>query len=237
MSVQARHPTPHRGEIAAVDPLALEERKLSYREQLFAMEYLVDLDARRAAERAGYSTKQAVSIGRKLERDPAIIAAIDREMVDRARRVHIEQDHVVSELKKIAFYNPRDHMKLLPDGSATVDLTDLDRASWAALGEIRTEVYVEGKGKAAREVKRITIKPQDKLKALELLMKHYGMANEKNAAPVDQSITVLINQAQGTKLGVAVQARGGYRDGRAQDAQRAMAMELSPMSPPDDDEN
>ena len=65
-------------------------------------EYLVDLNATRAAVAAGYSEKTADVIGYENLKKPQIAAAIQEEMDTRSRRTEIDQDFVLGELREIA---------------------------------------------------------------------------------------------------------------------------------------
>ena len=85
-------------------------KKLSPRREAFAAEYLKDLNATRAAIRAGYSAKTASSIGARLLADAGVARAVEAGMAARARRTEIDADRVVLELARIAFADPRDLM-------------------------------------------------------------------------------------------------------------------------------
>jgi len=70
-------------------------------------------------------------------------------------------------------------MKTQPDGTAYVDLSDLDRDKAAAISEIVVDEYTEGKGDDARQVKRVRFKLHDKRAALLDIGKHLGMFRER----------------------------------------------------------
>ena len=92
-------------------------KKLYPRREAFAAEYLKDLNATRAAIRAGYSAKTASSIGARLLADAGVARAVEAGMAARARRTEIDADRVVLELARIAFADPRDLMEWGPDGT------------------------------------------------------------------------------------------------------------------------
>jgi phage terminase small subunit len=73
------------------------------RRQRFVEEYLVDLNAKEAAIRAGYSPKTAKQIGHKLRKDPVIDAAIVAAQAKRSKKTGIVAEDVVEEIRKIAF--------------------------------------------------------------------------------------------------------------------------------------
>ena len=137
----------------------------------FVEEYLVDLNASRAARRAGYHT----GYGRRLIHRPDIAEAIRAAMDERATRTGITADEVVRELARIGRANLMDYIRVQPDGSAYVDLSDLDRSQAAGLAEITVDEYAEGRGAKSRAVKRVRIKLLDKRGALVDLGRHLGM--------------------------------------------------------------
>lgn len=69
--------------------------------QRFVLEYLVDLNATQAAIRAGYSEKTAGAIGHELLKKPEIVAAIEKEEADRAARLRIDADWVLTQAVKL----------------------------------------------------------------------------------------------------------------------------------------
>lgn len=81
---------------------------LSRRAQLFVVEYLVDLNATKAAERAGYSAKTAGQQGERLLRDRRVAAAIEAEMKARATRTKTSGDRVIKELWELASADPNE---------------------------------------------------------------------------------------------------------------------------------
>ena len=74
----------------------------------------------------------------------------------------------------MAFSRLDDYLNVQEDGSAVADMSVLaeDPNAGAALQEMTTEEYTEGRGEDAREVKRIKFKLADKAKSLEMLGKH-----------------------------------------------------------------
>jgi phage terminase small subunit len=75
--------------------------ELTRKQQAFVNEYLVDLNATKAAERAGYSAKTAYSIGQENLKKPAIAQAVESAMEERAERTQITQDYVLSGIKAV----------------------------------------------------------------------------------------------------------------------------------------
>ena len=72
--------------------------KLTAKQELFIREYLVDLNATRAAIRAGYSENSAQEIGNENLRKPQIKSAIDEEMAKRTKKVEVTIEDVLKDI-------------------------------------------------------------------------------------------------------------------------------------------
>lgn len=81
---------------------------LTPKQRQFVQEYLIDLNATRAAARAGYSEKTAYSSGQRLLKNVEIQTEIQRATAERERRTEITQDRVLEELGKVAFHRASD---------------------------------------------------------------------------------------------------------------------------------
>ena len=152
--------------------------KLNPRQQTFVAEYLLDLNATQAAIRAGYSPRGG-SGGRLLKSD-AVRGVVREAMLRRSKRTAISQDRILSELACIAFGDLRDVAAWGADGVRLHDSTGLSTEQAATLAEVSESA------KGLLKVKR-----HDKVKALELLMRHLGMLNEKLHISADLDITAL----------------------------------------------
>jgi len=71
------------------------------KQEAFIREYLIDLNATQAAERAGFSAKTAYSIGQDNLNKPEIAAAIQAAMNARAERTEITADYVLKGIKDV----------------------------------------------------------------------------------------------------------------------------------------
>jgi len=76
---------------------------MNWRQALFILEYLVDLDGAAAAIRAGYSCGHARRQAARLLADAEIGAAIRGAMAERARRTGITRQRVIEEYARVAF--------------------------------------------------------------------------------------------------------------------------------------
>lgn len=141
--------------------------KLTKKQERFVEEYLVDLNATQAAIRAGYSPDSAGTIAGENMKKPQIRARVDAAMAELSRRTGVNQERVIRELARVAFLNPTDVIDF--NSAKLLDtVTDDDTAAIASI-KVKTIPGAEGTG-VERE-----IRVADKLKALELLGKHFGM--------------------------------------------------------------
>ena len=86
--------------------------KLSPKQQMFVVEYLVDLNATQAAIRAGYSAKTAEWVGPRMVTKSHVTKAIQVAMAEREQRTEITQDKVLGDLETVK----RDAMQPKEDG-------------------------------------------------------------------------------------------------------------------------
>ncbi|KAA6459653.1 terminase small subunit [Acidobacteria bacterium AB60] len=170
---------------------------LTPKQKVFVREYLVDLNATKAAERAGYSKKAAHVQGARLLSNAKVQAAISEKQEKRFQKLEISAERVLNELALLGFSNMLDYVKIVPDGSARVDLSALTREQAAAIGEITVEEYVERTGGESddgesdtEKVKRVKFKLHDKRAALVDLGKHLKLFTEKVQVEGEMSFEV-----------------------------------------------
>ena len=148
--------------------------KLNPRQALFCKEYMVDLNATKAAIRAKYSKKTAYSIGQENLNKPEIKRVIQEALEKRKAKIEITAQRILDELAKMGFANMEDYTRI-QNGEAVIDLSMITRDQMAAVSEVTSEVYTEGRG--GPEVKRTKLKIFDKKSSLELLGKHLKLFN------------------------------------------------------------
>jgi len=152
---------------------------------LFVREYLIDLNATKAAERAGYCKRTARSQGARLLTNVDIQNEIQEAMDRRAEKVGITAERVLNELALLGFANMLDYIKVGPNGSALVDLSKLTRDQAAAIGEITVEEFTERTGQDENgrpifeSVRRTRFKLTDKRVALVDLGRHLKLFTDK----------------------------------------------------------
>lgn len=143
------------------------EKKLTEKQKRFCEEYLIDLNAAKAAERAGYKNS---NIGRQLITKNNVSEYIFELQKRQQRRTEITADRVLEELAAIAFS----------------DRTEIAYIENRNVVLVSTDKWSENTKKSVAGIKEsqngIEVKSYDKLRALELIGKHIGMFGTKDRA-------------------------------------------------------
>lgn len=143
--------------------------KLLPRQALFVREYLVDLNGKQAAIRAGYSAKTAEFTASRMLSSGKVQEAVQKAMNKRAEKIDITAERVLAEIAKLGFANMEDYVDPEENGAAKVNLGKINRDQWAAVQEITTEELGRGEGCV---VIKTRFKLADKKGSLELLGRH-----------------------------------------------------------------
>ena len=166
---------------------AIRPTKAQNRMWLFAQEYVVDLNATRAAVRAGYTAKNAAVTASKLLRNVNVEYWIAEAQELKARRRDITNDRVLEEMRRLAFAQTTD-MVTLKDGFVVIkDTTSLTTEQKSAISQIRQKKDGE-----------IEVKFYDKQKALDSLAKYLGIFSDKNTGQnpgVQPQINIVFGEA------------------------------------------
>lgn len=170
-------------------------KKATPRWKLFAHEYCKEMNGTKAAISVGYSEKSATMQASRLLTKEKVKSEVERILSDRAKKLDITAEKVLGELAKMAFANMQDYIQI-QDGEAYVDLSAMTREQAAAIQEITSERYVEGKGDDAREVKRTKFKLSDKRGSLELLGKHLKLFTDKSEITGLDELANLLSKAR-----------------------------------------
>lgn len=144
--------------------------KLNDRQRRFADEYLIDLNAERAAIRAGYSKRYARGNAYKLVANECIKEYIKKRMDEKEKELIADQDEVLKYLTSVL------------------------------RGEsLSTEIVIEGLGNGVSEARTMDKTPseKDKLKAAELLGKRYGLYTDKVETDIDMELNISIDYGEG----------------------------------------
>ncbi|MCU5775111.1 terminase small subunit [Erwiniaceae bacterium BAC15a-03b] len=144
--------------------------KLTDKQELFAREYLKDLNATQAAIRAGYSEKTARATGCENLTKPDIVERIVQLKGDRNEEVGIDAAYVLRRLVEI---DQMDVLDIMTDDMSIKPVSEWP-ASWRRyLSGFDLADMFEGRGEDREMVGILKkIKWPDKVKNLELLGKH-----------------------------------------------------------------
>lgn len=143
-------------------------RTFTAKQKLFCKEYLVDLNATKACLRAGYKTKNPDNVGHQLLGKAAVKQYLDKEFTKRNARIDFDQDTAIKEVAAMAFSNLAD---IFDHNGRIIPLENMPRSISCALHEVVTS-------KAEQEEQKVVISKytlRNKLPALEMLFKHFGL--------------------------------------------------------------
>lgn len=146
---------------------------LTPRQQRFVQEYIVDNNGAAAARRAGYSPRTAKAMAHRLLTNVYLQEAIKKATERQEIRTEITADKVLQEIAKVAFLNSK---KLYDDNGNIKKLSELDDDTSAAIASVSvTDIQTDGEisGKKTDAVF------WNKLKALEMLARHFGLLVDK----------------------------------------------------------
>ena len=166
----------------------MKDLKLTAKQQRFVEEYLIDLNATKAAIRAGYSEKTAHSIGAENLIKPEIQKAISDAQAKREERTQIDSDYV---LKRLVEIDQMDVLDIMDDDGNVKPLRDWPKIWRQYISNIETISMDDGEGWLKK------IKWPDKIKNLELLGKHVTVGafresvEHKHSGNVDLSLKVV----------------------------------------------
>jgi len=161
----------------------------------FVANYLVTLNAKRAAIAAGYSEKTAEEQGYQLLRNPSVSKALRRAMARRAKRLELTADNVLREIARIAFSDIRaictfDELRGVTFKSSDVIHSD----AAAAIQSVQTDVSTKSGGRYTDESIITTttkVKLHDKMKALDLAGRHLGLWDLPDAGNEERKPLIL----------------------------------------------
>ena len=155
---------------------------MTSRQTKFVHEFLIDLNATQAAIRAGYSPKTARSIACENLTKPDIVSAIRERGTRQLERADLSVARTLEELSRIAFADIRvlfnDHDELRP-------LHELTAEQAAPVASYRRTTR---RGRVGH-----SIRLWDRLRALELLAKRFGLLGERGAVVHDDAFVEQVN--------------------------------------------
>ena len=165
-------------------------KKLTPKQSLFCIEYMIDLNATQAAIRAGYSEHTAQRIGSENLSKPLIMQHLAHLLTERVKRSTKSADDVIKELESVGFSRLGDIMSWNESGVAFLKNSDeLDDDAMAAIESVQvteeqTHITASGaEGDPKRKIQgssvlKTKVKLHSKMAALRELAKHHGLVND-----------------------------------------------------------
>lgn len=153
-------------------PRSKINKPLAPNQARFVEEYLIDLNATAAAERAGYADKNC---GRQLMMRPNVKLAVLKAMGTRSEKMEIKAETTLRELANVAFSDIGEVMDFTGDTPKLKPAWQISEKARRALASVKVSRFINGTGEDAKEVEVTEFKFWDKLSALEKLCKHLGL--------------------------------------------------------------
>lgn len=155
----------------------------------FGQQYIIDLNGKQAAIRAGYAESRAEVTASELLSRKDVQEYIQGLQKARAERVEVTADMVLRELMKLGFSDIKEYYE---EGDKTMDVTKLDNRLTAAISSIKiTETEGDWGSKTIKEFRL-----HDKLSALEKIAKHIGFFgkdnDQKKTEPISPEILAVL---------------------------------------------
>lgn len=153
--------------------------ELTDKQQRFCEEYLIDLNAKQAAIRAGYSEDSAKEMGYENLTKPHLQDYISELKKKTAKRLEITRERVLKEYARVAFADIR---QFYDENGRLLTPHSLDDDAAAALAgiEVYEEFGFDKTGEKAHIGDTKKIKLCNKLAALNDIAKHLGLFEEDN---------------------------------------------------------
>jgi phage terminase small subunit len=178
--------------------------KLTKKQQCFIDEYLIDLNATRAAIKAGYSKKTAQQTGSENLLKPVIKNAVEKALAERSERTQIDADWLLNRLAEEATADIADIYDEVTGALKPVHRwPKIWRTGLIAGVDVRQEFY--GYGDDREHVGDTTkLKISDRIKRLELIGKHIGVNafQERTVVGVDDALAALLKEVSGGSVGL-----------------------------------
>jgi phage terminase small subunit len=192
---------------------------LTPKQQRFVDEYLIDLNATAAYQRAGYVAKgNAAEVNAsRLLRNAKVQAAIQAGQEKRAEKSGVKAEQVLAELALIAFSDVGQVLDFSRNEPRLRPASEISEAARRSISSVKVKRYTEGHGDEAREVEVTEFKLWSKDGALQQLGRHLGLFVERhehtgrNGGPIEhrvmddaercQRLTALFDRVRARRMG------------------------------------
>ncbi len=165
---------------------------LTDRQERFCEEYLIDMNATRAAVAAGYEKKTAAQQASRLLTKVKVKEYIGKKQQAQLDKYAISQEKTLRAAARLAYSNIGDFLTInREDGTVAIDFSRVGEDELAALDavevtELPAQTLVIGGEELEREVIKTKIKMKPSWPAIEALMKRLGLVKEQVEVNVTQ---------------------------------------------------
>lgn len=157
----------------------------AFRQQLFVEEYLVDLNAKQAAIRAGYSPRTAQSQGSRLLTNVEVLREIDKAKAERLERTKTDADWVLNRLVEEA---EADIADLYDEETNSIKPVHEWPAIWRKGLMVGVDVTTFGEDDYGQVTK---LRIPDKIKRIELIGKHFSVKAFEDVTRIEAGTSIV----------------------------------------------
>jgi phage terminase small subunit len=151
---------------------------ISQKHKRFCDEYIIDLNGKQAAIRAGYSPKRAEVTASEILAKENVKEYIQQRRKVLQKGLEITQERVLNEYARIAFFDIR---KVYTDKNSLKAVKDFDDDSAAVVAGIEVFEEFSGYGESREHIgNTMKVKLHNKVAALDALGKHLGLFQKDN---------------------------------------------------------
>ena len=170
-------------------------KPLAPKQEKFCQEYAINGNAKQSAISAGYSEKNAESIGCRLSSNVKVKARISELLSKRENKIIITADRVLTELARLATCDISQAFDVNGD---LLDIHKMPEDCRRAIAGIEIEVESANGDNAVNKTETRTkkIKFWDKNKSLETIARHLKMLTDKVEHSATGDLAELIRQAR-----------------------------------------
>lgn len=149
---------------------------LNAKQRLFVKEYIKSGNATQAAKVAGYSPKSAKTVGPRMLENVGVKAAIARSLDKATEKAELNAAAVLANIRKLAEVNLT---KAFAEDGTMLPLHEMPEDVQFALVSIESDDLIVGSYTKKKKIgKTRKLKIADKVRALEMLAKHFKLLTD-----------------------------------------------------------
>jgi len=149
---------------------------LSYKQQRFIDEYMIDFNGTQAAIRAGYSPRTAGVQAYQLVTDARIQAELKSRTAKLSEQASITVAEIVERLAAILRATMRDYLRVTAKGELALDFSRATPQQMAAVQHLEID---RAAGEDADGAKKFRLRLYDKIAAADKLLRHLGAYRDR----------------------------------------------------------